>query len=208
MGFSLIPKEVQFFDLFDKQAAIITEAAVWFKEMAANGRFDDAGIERMKDIEHQCDMITHDIIEKLNRCFITPFDREDIYKLAHELDDLVDMIYSTSKRMRLYRLSEVNPDLVSFAGLVEQSIRCLAKALNHLRNSKFHKPILVCCIDINRLENDGDHLRDTIIGNLFENEKDPIRLIKWKEIFEGVETCLDISEDVANVIENILVKNA
>jgi hypothetical protein len=208
MGFSLIPKEVQFFDLFDKQAAVINNAAKCFKELATGGNFDDAGVERMKDIEHQCDEITHDIIDKLNRCFITPFDREDIYELAHELDDLVDMLYSVSKRMRLYKVGGIRPELVKFSELIEQSVGCLGKALNGLRNSKHHKPILVCCIEINRLENEGDHLRDHVIGELFEKEKDAMTVIKLKEIFEGVETCLDIIEDTGNIIESILVKNA
>lgn len=208
MGFSLLPKEVQFFDLFDMQAAVINSAAKCFKELATKGTFDDAGIEKMKDIEHQCDEITHDIIDKLNRCFITPFDREDIYELAHELDDLVDMLYSVSKRMRLYKVNSVHPEMVKFADLIEQSVNCLGKALNGLRNNKHHKPILVCCIEINRLENEGDHLRDHVIGNLFEKEQDAMTVIKWKEIFEGAETCLDICEDVSNVIESILVKNA
>ena len=208
MGFSLIPKEVQFFDLFDKQAEVINIAAAAFKDLAANGKFDDAGIERMKDIEHQCDEITHDIIDKLNRSFITPFDREDIYELAHELDDLVDMLYSVSKRMRLYKLNGVNPDLLKFAELIESSVRCLGKALGGLRHSKHHRPILVSCIEINRLENDGDHLRDQVIGKLFDDGGDAMQVIKWKEIFEGVETCLDICEDISNVIESILVKNA
>ncbi|MBI5805956.1 DUF47 domain-containing protein [candidate division TA06 bacterium] len=208
MGFSLIPKEVQFFDLFDKQAAVINIAAKSFKELAVSGTFDDAGIERMKDIEHQCDEITHDIIDKLNRCFITPFDREDIYKLALELDDLVDMLYSVAKRMRLYKINGVHPDMIKFSELIEQAVGCLGKALNSLRNSKHHKPILVCCIEINRLENEGDHLRDHVIGDLFENESDAMAVMKWKEIFEGVETCLDISEDISNIIESILVKNA
>lgn len=208
MGFSLIPKEVQFFDLFDKQAAVITSAAVCFRELASKGHFDDEGIERMKDIEHQCDEITHDIIDKLNRCFITPFDREDIYRLAHEVDDLVDMLYSVSKRVRLYKINSISPDLVKFAELIEQSVRCLAKAIGGLRKSKHQKPILVCCIEINRLENEGDHFRDHVIGNLFQDGADPMSVIKWKEIYEGVETCLDICEDTGNVIESILVKNA
>ena len=208
MGFSLIPKEVQFFDLFDKQAEIITIAAAHFREMAEKGQFDDANIEKMSDIEHSCDLITHDIIDKFNRCFITPFDREDIYALAHELDDLVDMIYSVSKRMRMYKLNTVNKDMVQFSLLIQQSSCALAKALSGLRHSKHHKPILVSCIEINRLENEGDHLRDTVIGSLFDNSTDPIATIKWKETFEGAETCLDICEDVANIIESILVKNS
>ena len=145
MGFSLIPKEIQFFDLFDKQAEIITIAAAHFREMAEKGQFDDANIEKMSDIEHSCDLITHDIIDKLNRCFITPFDREDIYALAHELDDLVDMIYSVSKRMRMYKLNTVNKDMVQFSLLIQQSSCALAKALSGLRHSKHHKACHKAC---------------------------------------------------------------
>lgn len=206
MGFSFIPKEIKFFDLFDQQAIYINKAAAIFKELVLNGRFDDEGIARMRDIEHDCDNVTHDIIDKLNRTFITPFDREDIHALAHELDNVVDILYATSKRMRLYQLNVINQDMIKFSEIIEESIAHLAKALNGLRDSKNPRSIMDSCIEINRLENVGDLLRDAVIGELFNNVTDPITVIKWKEVVEGAETVLDICEDVANVIESILVK--
>ena len=206
MSFSLIPKEIKFFDLFNQQTAIIVTAAAVFKELAMQGNFDDQGIERMRVIEHQGDEITHEIVDKLNRTFITPFDREDIHCLAFEMDNVIDVIYTLTKRMRLYKLNVVNPDMIKFADLIEQSVNSLSEAIKELRDTKNTKKILKHCIEINRLENMGDQLRDIVIGDLFEGGTDPITVIKWKEVYEGAETCLDICEDIANLVEAILVK--
>jgi uncharacterized protein len=206
MSFRFIPQEVKFFDLFDDQASKIASAALYFKEIVSKGKVNDEGIQRMRDFEHDCDSITHDIIDKLNRTFITPFDREDIHGLAHELDNVVDMLYTISKRMRLYKLKSVDPDLIKFAELIVQSVTALGKMLNGLRNNKNPKAINDACIEVNQIENLGDQLRDSTIEKLFDKNKDPIIIIKWKEIFEGVETVLDICEDIANLIESILVK--
>ncbi len=206
MSFRFIPQEVKFFDLFDDQAAKITSAALYFKEIVSKGNLNDEAIRRMRDFEHDCDSITHDIIDKLNRTFITPFDREDIHGLAHELDNVVDMLYTISKRMRLYKLKSVDRDLIKFADLIVQSVTALGKGLNGLRNNKNPKAINDACIEVNQIENLGDQLRDSTIEKLFDKSKDPIKIIKWKEIFEGVETVLDICEDIANLIESILVK--
>jgi uncharacterized protein len=206
MSFSLFPKEVKFFDLFDMQAASIIKASNVFIEIIKKGCYDDDCIQKMKEIEHECDNVTHDIIEKLNRTFITPFDREDIYSLAYEVDDVVDMLYTIVNRLRLYNLNVIDKDLIEFAEVIGQSISCLAEALNGLRKKNNFDIIKNCCIEINRLENTGDQMRDDVIKKLFENSNDPIFIIKWKEIYEESETVLDICEDVANVIESILVK--
>ncbi len=203
-----LPKEYQFFDLFDKQAGFAVEAANLFKELASGGKFDDDSANRMHDIEHSCDDVTHDIINKLNRTFITPFDREDIHALAHELDTVIDLINTTTSRMRLFKLSKVNKKLIQFSDLIEQSVGALAKAVKSLRDAKRHHEVNQYCIEINRLENLGDQLRDESIGDLFANSKDPIHIIKWKEIFTEAETVLDACEDVANIVESILVKQA
>ena len=208
MGFSFLPKEFKFFVLFDKQASWAVEAARCFKELAVSGKFDDEGILRMHTIEHKCDDVTHDIINKLNSTFITPFDREDIHALAHELDSVVDLIHVVTKRMRLYKLTVVNAEVIQFAEVIEKSVGALAKAVNGLRDIKNSQLILDSCIEINRLENMGDQLRDTVIGKLFEEERDPISIIKWKEIYQDAETVLDQCEDVANVVESIMVKQA
>ncbi len=127
MAFKFIPQEVKFFDMFDQQAAKINIAAETFKDLASKGKWDDEGITVMRDLEHECDSITHDIIDKLNRTFITPFDREDIHQLAHELDNVVDMLYTTSKRLRLYKLKTVNQDLIQFSELIVHSVNALGK---------------------------------------------------------------------------------
>ena len=209
MGFSLLPKEYQFFDLFDKMADASVDAARLFKQFAAEGTFDEAANEKMREIEHQCDDITHEIIDKLNRTFITPFDREDIYALAHRFDSVVDIIHAITKRLLLYNLhNSVNKDLIRFSELIEQSVTALANAVRGVRNLKNAKIISDACIEINRLENLGDLLRDETIGKLFDNNYDTLYIIKWKDIFQDAERALDQCEDVANVIESIMVKQA
>jgi uncharacterized protein len=206
MLFNLMPKETKFFDLFDRQAAGIIKASNIFKEMIQKATYNEECLQKMKDVEHECDNIAHDIIEKLNRTFITPFDREDIYSLAHELDDVVDMLYTIINRLRIYQLNIIDKNLTAFTELIDQSIKFLAKALNGLRYPNNYESTKKICIEINRLENEGDQLRDDVIKNLFDESKDPIFIMKWKEIYEECETVLDICEDVANVIESILVK--
>lgn len=206
MAFNLFPKEDKFFDLFDKQAESILKATVFFKEIVSQGTFDDVTVLRMHDMEHECDVHAHGIMELLNRTFITPFDREDIHALSHELDDIVDMIYSITKRIHLYKITDKSVGLLQFADYIEQAVTALSKALKGLRKIKNMRPIMDSCIEVNKLENLGDQLKDAIIGKLLESNPDPIQFIKWKEIFEGTETVLDICEDVANVIESILVK--
>ena len=206
MSFGLFPKEEKFFDLFDKQAAGIIKASNFFKEIVENGTFDDIIVLKMHDIEHECDTNTHDIIELLNRTFITPFDREDIHELAQELDNIVDMLYSITNRLKIYKIKEINSDLILFTEYIGQSVFALSKALHSLRKLKDTRPIMENNIEVHKLENLGDQLKDALVGKLIDSNPDPIFFIKWKEIFEGAETVLDICEDVANVIESILVK--
>ncbi|HOO72640.1 MAG TPA: DUF47 family protein [Spirochaetota bacterium] len=206
MAFRFIPQEVKFFDMFDMQADKLVQAAGSFRELAQKGKFDDEGIALMRDLEHECDSITHDIIDKLNRTFITPFDREDIHSFAHELDNVVDMLYTTSKRLRLYKLTEINQDLIQFSELIVKSVSALSRGIKAMRNHRKPKDINDACIEVNQIENLGDRLRDDVIFKLFENTKDPIVIMKWKEIFESVETVLDICEDIANLMDSILVK--
>jgi uncharacterized protein len=207
MKFSLFPKEYQFFDLFDKMADHAMDASKCFKELAVTGSFDIVATERMRNIETSCDDSTHEIIDRLNRTFITPFDREDIYSLAHEFDSVIDIIHAMTNRMRLYNLQKVvNEDLIRFATLIERSVECLANAVRGLRDFKQADHISTCCIEVNRLENVGDQLRDEVLGKLFANSPDPLDVIKWKDIFMDAETVLDKCEDVANIVAAILIK--
>jgi predicted phosphate transport protein (TIGR00153 family) len=203
-----LPKERNFFDLFEKQAACAVEASDCFKELVSKNRLDDASLKKMEDIEHKADNVAHDIFEQLNKTFITPFDREDIHSLTKELDDVVDMIYTILNRMRVYRIEHIDKNLVEFSAVIDESVHAVALAVKGLRNMKHTKSVFEACVEINRLENVGDEMRDRFLGQLFENVKDPIFVIKWKEIYQDAETILDICEDVAHVVQSILVKQA
>lgn len=208
MGFSLLPKEVNFFELFDKLANTAVVASKYFSEVVSKGVFDEESISKMKEIEHEGDELTHRIIEQLNRTFITPFDREDIHELANKMDNVIDMLNTILNRCKIYKLSGVNNELLQFASVIEKSVRAMGGAVEGLRNSKKPQTVLDACIEINRLENVGDTMRDQMLTKLFENATDPFYVIKWKEIYQYSETVLDHCEDVANVLESILVKQA
>jgi uncharacterized protein len=208
MRFSFLPKDSNFFVLFSKQAGFAGSAATLFAEIASKGVYDDDAVRKMRNIEHQADEVTHEIIDRLNKTFITPFDREDIFTLTKELDSVVDMIYTITNRMRVYNINEANSDLIEFSKVIEKSVRALTTAIEGLKDTKHPQVALDSCIEVNRLENIGDNMRDAILAKLFETVKDPVYLIKWKEIYQFAETVLDICEDVAHVVESIIVKQA
>lgn len=208
MAFSFLPRESDFFTLFNKQADHAVKAAELFTLFTTTGGLDYGTVQKMRTIEHQADEIAHDIMNRLNKTFITPFDREDIHELACSMDDVIDMIYTITNRMYVYKIHEVDSDLMEFASIIEKSVRALAKAIEGLQNSKNPQCALDACIEVNRLENVGDTMRDAILGRLFENATDTVHLIKWKEIYLFAETVLDMCEDVAHVVESIFVKQA
>lgn len=206
--FNFLPKEFNFFDLMEKQVGFAAEAAKAFKEVAAKGAVSDESINKLQDIEHQGDDVTHTILEQLDKTFITPIDREDIHALAKELDDIIDMTCTIASRMKIYRVDRIDKYLVEFADIIEESVSSVNCAIKGMRNMKNVKQIYMACVEVNRLENVGDRLRDSALSDLFDNQKDPIEIIKWKEIYQEAETVLDICEDVTNVVESIVVKNA
>ena len=208
MLFNFFPKDTNFFDLFEKQAGHAVEAAVYFRQVVTDGKIDEEAFKNIHAIEHQADEAAHTIIDRLNTTFITPFDREDIHALVKELDDIVDMINTIMNRMLVYKLSGANKNLIEFAAVIEESVRQVACAVKGMRDTKNPKAVFKHCVEVNRLENVGDAMRDKVLGELFETEKDPIVVIKLKEIYEDAETVLDICEDVVNVVESILVKQA
>ena len=207
MAINFVPKEVKFFDFLNMQAENIVKAADAFKTAVKKGPFDDETVKKIKNFEHEGDTLAHEIVDMLNRTFITPIDREDIHALANILDDILDMINSMSNRIHLYKLDPRNDGMIAFADTIDQSTQALANAVKHMHDTKRSRRVLDYCIEVNRLENMGDQLRDKTISGLFENEKDPIQVIKWKEIYEGAEATLDTCEHVAKVIEAILVKH-
>ena len=202
-----IPKEVKFFDLFDKQAENLVKAAEFYKKLVDEGNFTPENVRAMHELEHYGDELTHTIINTLNETFITPFDREDILALANRLDDIIDGIYLISNRFMLYKITKPTEYSKKMANTIEQSTKAMQKALASLRSNKNMKETLFQCVEINRLENEGDVLRDEAISDLFEKEKDPVMIIKQKELYEEAETVTDFCEHVANLVESILVKN-
>jgi predicted phosphate transport protein (TIGR00153 family) len=202
------PKDFNFFKLFEKQVSCAVDAARFFKEVVSRDGVSEDALSKMGAIEHQADEVAHTIIEQLNKTFITPIDREDIHTLTTQLDDIVDMINTIMSRMRIYRISGVDKNLVEFANVIEESVRAVAQAIGGLRNIKNVKAVFDACVEVNRLENVGDTIRDRVLMELFESRKDPIEVIKWKDIYQDAETVLDVCEDVANIVDSIMVKQA
>ena len=206
--FNLIPREEKFFELFDQQAVHNVEAAKIFKELAGNWSLQSTAFQRLQDIEHEADISTHEIYDKLNRTFVTPFDREDIHELASELDDIVDILESVASRMQLYHVDHSTEDLKTLADIFLHATENVRKAVSEMKNPEKTRRVQDYCIEINRLENAGDRALEIAIGTLFKGKPDPLEVIKWKEIYEGIETAIDKCEDIAHTIETILVKQA
>lgn len=208
MIFRFLPKEFNFFDLFEQQAKYAIDAADCFKELVSKKILDEASLLKMHNIEHQGDDVAHTILDNLNKTFITPFDREDIHTLAKELDDITDMLYTIVNRMKVYKVEGGNKNLIEFSSVIGESARAVSRAVGGLRDARRSKDVCEACVEVNRLENLGDTMRDNVLAKLFETEKDPIVVIKLKEIYQDAETVLDICEDVAHVVQSILVKQA
>lgn len=205
-----IPKDKKFFPLFEKAANNLIELAKCLKE-AVNT--DDMARRKelykiIEDLEHTGDDITHQIYLELGKNFITPFDREDIHELASAIDDVADYIHGSANRMNLYQVIEMTGSIKELADLILEAVTVLARAVTELKNLKNIRTITDACIKINSIENKADYVFDKAVGDLFEYEKDAIRLIKYKEVLSALETATDMCEDVADVLETILVKNA
>lgn len=203
--FRLIPKEERFFEMFIAMAQNAHEASKLLTYMMERPSEIRETAESIKALEHKGDRMTHDVIVKLNKTFIVPFDREDIYGLSSKIDDVTDLIESIARRMVLFKVSEMSEPAVELARVLQRSTAAIVLAVSQLQNGM---KVMDPCIEINRLEDEADHIYHMALGSLFETESDPIHLIKWKELYEKLEASLDKCEDVANVIESIVVKNA
>ena len=202
--FSLIPKEVRFFELFERQSEYIIQAAGLLHEMAHNFSDARAKASAIKEVEHQGDQITHEIVRRLNTSFITPIDREDIHALATRLDDVLDYIEASAERLVVYRIKEPTSACRAMSDVIVSTAHAMDRAIRCLRNMDpgFHEH----AVEVNRLENNADNLLRDSLAAMFEENTDPIEVIKWKEIYETMEIVTDRCEDVANVIEGIILK--
>ncbi len=205
MAFRLIPKEERFYDDFVALAEEIRHGAAILEEMLAPERplWDKA--DEIKEVEHKCDFLTHEIIQRLHRTFVTPLDREDIFALARSLDDVMDAIDASAAIVRLYQITVVRQDARDLARIIMASAEQVVQAMKALERKK---GVAEPAVEINRLENEADRLHQNAVRLLFEQEKDPIQIMKWKEILDFLEDATDRCEDVANVLEGVVVKHA
>ena len=204
--FRLLPREERYFDLFNRMASHLTSSALLLQQLFADFDRRAEYVDQIKQVEHTCDEITHDIVRRLNQTFITPIDREDIHELASALDDIIDYIEYTARRTVLYRLEQPTEHARRMIDVIVRLTAALERAVISLGKGDGH--VLQECIAIHTLEHEGDTLHHEAVGQLFAEEHDPIRLIKLKEIYEKLERTIDKCEDVANVLEAIVLKNA
>lgn len=208
---ALLPKDEKFHAYFEQDSENLLTAAKVFKDLMSNAMSKEERaqkIRKIEEIEHQGDEITHQIFSDLGSTFITPFDREDIHQLASTLDDILDYIQGAANRLVLYRVATIPPEQETLAGIIYEQVVELHRAIPHLRDLKNVSAIRESLVKINSLENEADDLFERAIASLFDTCKDPIELIKLKELFVSLETATDQCEDAANVIESIIVKNA
>src|SRR6266540_5074169 len=204
VAFRLIPREERFYDDFTAMALQIRHGAELLDEMMAPERpiWDKA--DEIKEIEHKCDFLTHEIIQRLNRTFVTPLDREDIHALARSLDDVMDAIDASAALIRLYKLEHVRFGARELARIISASTHQVRLALDALEQ---HKGLITHAVEINRLENEADRVHQQAVSRLFDDERDPLVVMKWKETLDFLEDATDRCEDVANVLEGVMVKN-
>jgi predicted phosphate transport protein (TIGR00153 family) len=204
--FSLLPREGRFFILFEESAQNAAEVALQLKELLCNWDQTKGNIEKIIEMEHKGDAVAHEIIALVNRTFITPFDREDIALLAHSLDDIVDFIESSADAMNLYRVETPTARAKELAEVIVQITAEVLRAISDLRHRINLKQILKRCVEINRLENMADKIYREALAELFRDSVDIPYIIKWREIYEYMETATDRCEDVANVLEGVALK--
>jgi hypothetical protein len=203
--FSLIPRQEHFFGEFVALAEQIQVGARTLKQMLANDPPDLAKAQAIKDIEHVCDGKTRGIIDRLNRTFVTPLDREDIHKLAISLDDVMDAIDAVAAVVRLYRIARIRAGARRLADLIVESTDRIVEALGALEDR--HSVVIELAARVDQLEREADRVHQDAIVELFDQETNPIEVIKWKEIFDILEAATDRCEDVGNLLEGVVVKH-
>ena len=206
MRLRFIPREERFFDLFQESAGNAAKGAELLLELVTHPERMPELCQQIEEVEHEGDITTHEIADRLNRTFITPFDHEDIHDLAGRLDDVLDYIEATADRMNLYDAGEPMPEMVELVQVLMDTTRVLEKAVGGLDDMKNARRIMDYCIEIHRLENVGDEQSRRALAKLFKSS-DAMYALKWKEIYDHVENAIDKCEDVASILEGIVVKH-
>ena len=204
----LLPHDASFFAHFEHQGKKTVEGCRAFLEMIEQPGNMETRAERVKQIEHECDEITHAVVEALHKTFITPIDRNDIYTLITKMDDIMDFVEAAADRLALYEIPAMTKEVGDLARCLVQSAEHVLGAVSSIRDLGKPNGILQHCIEINRLENVADGILRSALARLFREEKDPIAVIKWKEIYETLESATDRCEDVANIIEGVVLENS
>jgi predicted phosphate transport protein (TIGR00153 family) len=200
-----LPREEEFFDLFVQVATRNKEAARLLRDLfdAAPERRTPV-VEAIKRLEHEADQLTHEVVNRLDRTFITPLDREDIHQLASDLDDVMDAIDGTARRAQIFRLRVPPPPVKVLVEVIERMVAVLAEAVGRLKKGD---DVMRYCVEAKKLEEEGDAIYHEALGALFDKEKDALEVMKWKEVYDKLEQTLDQAEDVANVLESITIKH-
>jgi predicted phosphate transport protein (TIGR00153 family) len=204
----LLPHDASFFAHFEHQGKKTVEGCRAFLEMVEQPGDMERRAERVKQIEHECDEITHAVVEALHKTFITPIDRNDIYRLITKMDDIMDLVEAAADRVALYEIPTMTKEAAELARCLVDSAEHVLNAVSGIRDLGKPNGILQHCIEINRLENVADGILRGALARLFREEKDPIAVIKWKEIYETLESATDRCEDVANIIEGVVLENS
>jgi uncharacterized protein len=202
----LIPRETSFFDFFDEHAALTVMGAKELLALVSDGAGIGPRAKRIKEIEHEADIVTHRCVEALHKTFVTPIDRNDIHRLITRMDDVLDYIEAAADRLALYEITETTVELKRLAEVLVRSSEAMEQAVRGLRDLRQPEAMREACVLVNRLENEADELLRSALATLFRTEKDPILIIKWKEVYEIFEIATDRCEDVANVIEGVALE--
>ena len=204
---TLLPKEYSFFDFFEQHASKCVEGARLLQHLLHNVQNVEILVKEIKEVEHAGDRITHHTIETLHKTFITPIDREEIHQLISVMDDILDYIDAASQRILLYEIAEITPEAQELGAVLLRATEQVQEAVAGLRRLRYPMEMLQTCVEINRLENEGDAALRKGMARLFKESTDPIHIIKWKEIYEFLEEATDACEDVANIIEGVVLEH-
>jgi uncharacterized protein len=201
----ILPRDEKFYDMFTGLAKRLSASATLLHEMFKSPSELESKVSKIKGLEHEADKLTHDIIDRIDRTFVTPFDREDIHALASELDDVIDLIDGTARRATIFRIQRTRPAAVVLAEVLERAARTVEEGVRDMKNSKH---VYAVSEKLKILEEEGDAVYHDAMGALFAEGGDALEVVKWKDLYDKIEDALDQCEDVGNVLQSIALKNA
>jgi predicted phosphate transport protein (TIGR00153 family) len=201
----LIPRDEQFYPMFEELAKRLSAATSLLAQLFAHPERLDELVAEIKRVEHEADTLTHDVIVRIDKSFVTPIDREDIHLLASRLDDVIDLVDGVARRAQMFSVREPRPEAAALAGVLCRAAECLEASVGNLKKPKM---VLDATGKLKKLEEEADAIYHEAVGQLFRVEKDPIEVIKWKELFDKLEDAVDLCDDASNVLESIALKNS